>query len=271
MNKKETQEAIKVLEDALMSDKVDFKAPTLVTNDLSAISDKYLSKNAKKSLSKKSRNTTVVEETGTYSCVFFAKRVKKGNEEMAVKHLANIANELDKYGQIHSCLSNILSIELAKIPFQPLASIVICYILVPDSEKDIIEKKFEDSVIEEGKNPKDLGDLTTTLEDGEFLAEIRISCLQNVTYTKDLPQREIDSYLAMLPKGTVVRETVTCAITSLSIPYEVKFYNPLLTEVKRVKLLKQRAVTMVGDKVEQFNVIVGMEYFDKDNEKLYGA
>jgi hypothetical protein len=130
--------------------------------------------------------------------------------------------------------------------------------------------------VEEGEIGKPLGDINQTLKEGEFWFESSVSCFalnmirgfENQT-PEMIVQEEIDILLSVLPKGTEVLEVNKCAITGLSIPFEIKLYNPLMKKYKKVELEYRRDCEHVdpldnnGQHLAQFNLLTGVKYILK--------
>jgi len=266
-----SKEQIDALNKAINKENDDTES-VLQVRELSKFSDKYLTGEAKQVLDKKATQTVVKYDSGkTYICAYFVVGIRTGREEKSVKKIALVINELVEQKLIHSCLAPISALELARRPMQAPASIVFCYPLVPADKLDEINEKYKDIMIKDGGMPP-LENLDPELEDGEFLTEFRythtLTSMSNTTPEKRL-KKDIDMLLSILPSGTIVREKVLCAISDLSLPYEVKFYNPLLKKVKSIKLDWMRAGELVDDYFEQFNVFTGIRYFDQDKNELF--
>lgn len=267
-------EQLEALNKALEAAEHSRTTPVLKVEDLSEMARPYLTAGARYDLSQKATQLCVILEDGqVFKAVYFATRVRSGNQEKAVQALARVINDLSQRGLIQSCLAPISSIDLARMSLQAPQSVVFCFVLVPESYEAYCSVRYKKFFVEEGEMGRPLEDLSPRLEDGEFLAEVRVSHIMSLQDQRPNPrqllQREIDIYLAILPKGTIVREVVECAITDLSFPYEVKFYNPLLKNVKRVDLSYVRSGEVINDKFEQFNLFLGIRYFDKDQRELY--
>ncbi len=248
--------------------------PVLQVKDLTEISDKYLTSSAKYDLSQKAYNLSVKTDDGQFfRAVYFATRVRPENEERAVQEIAKVINDLSQRGLIHSCLAPISSLELARMTLQAPQKVVFCFVLIPDSYYEDIKIQYKKISIEEGGVGEALEDLSPRLGDGEFLAAIRVTTnyltLESKPDTQKLLQDQIDQYLAILPKGTVVKEVTQCAVTDLSLPYEVKFYNPLMQKVKYVETEYIRDGAVIDNEFKQFNVFTGVRYFDKERNELY--
>jgi hypothetical protein len=273
--KSELEESLETLEKALEASEHSVTTPVLQVEDLSEMAHRYLTAGARYDLSQKATQLIQIGEDGrVFKAVYFATRVRSGNQEKAVQALARVVNDLSQRGLIHSCLAPMSSLELARMPNSSPQSVVFCFVLVPESYEAYCSVRYKKFFIEEGSVGGALEDLSPVLEDGEFLAEVRVSHVMSMMRQfdpKSLLQREIDLYLAILPSGTVVREVVECAITDLSVPYEVRFFNPLLKRVKKVDLSYVRSAEVVNDKLEQFNVFLGIRYFDKDRREIYNS
>lgn len=234
---------------------------------------KYLSQLATTALSKTSK-TLIAEEQGqaVARCTFFGAAVANGNLEAAIKKMAEIANELADKGLIHSVLAPISSLQLAHMAGQVETSAVFFYPLVPLDKVPEVEK-IEFS-LKEGENPKILGSVEIELPQGEFYATIKLAhhltrvVKSSIEVSGELHEA-VNEFLKVLPPGTVFLGSSPRAIVDLSIPYEARFYNPLLQKVKRVELQHFREIAIFGDEIKQFNILAGIRYFDADNEPLY--
>ncbi|NJO48183.1 MAG: hypothetical protein HC840_00545 [Leptolyngbyaceae cyanobacterium RM2_2_4] len=242
-------------------------------NDLSELAAKYLTPSAKYDQAQKATTLTVKYDDGRfYTAIYFATRVATGDEERAVEYLARILNDLSQKGLVHSTLAPISSLELARTS-SVAQSVVFSFVLIPQECHRDVKAMYPKFSIEEGGAAEELYDLSVPLDQGEFLANIRIShvaTLHGSTHNpQEMFQNELQQYLAVLPKGTRVRKITQLAITDLSVPFEVKFYNPILQRVKRVELSHVRACAVIGDHLEQFNLLTGVRYFDAEDKELY--
>lgn len=273
---KSLTEQIEALQKALDASKHSFKSgAALKTDDQMETAKKYLTAGALADLSRKSMTLSVKKDDGSFAfAVYFGVRVRSENIESGVEKISKIINELSADGLIHSTLAPMVSLDFARMPLQTQTSAVLSYVLVPSEKHEEIKKRYAHASIEEGGAPPDGEDLRPTLADGEFLADVRVSSVASLVSGQGnnptaILQAQIEQYLALLPKGTKVKEVVPCAITDLSVPYEVKFYNPLMKRFKYVDLDYVRAVEVVGEKLEQFNLLLGIRYMDADRKPLF--
>ncbi len=277
MSKFDIKQEIDALTKALEAGKSDAAPGTLTQGaafqieELTDLSDKYLSDKAKQDLSNKARQLTVKMDNGdTFLCTFFGVRVRTGNEEKGAKAISKAINAMAKDGIIHSCLAPISSLKLARLPMLAQSSVILCYVLVPEDKLDDVNGRYAELIVAEGELPDRFEDLSPQLEDGEFLAQVNISpSLLSMLKPKDYLQEEIDLYLSVLPSDTVVKEIVNCAITDLSVPYEVRFYNPLLKKVKQVQSQRVRACAVVEGDLKEFKVFTGIWYMDAEGNRLF--
>lgn len=271
---KALEEAQKLLNE-IEADRSLTKGPAIQVNEENDLSSLYLSEGAQNVMKNKAFNQTVVKNDGTtFTAMYFAKRVRKDNKESAVKELALIMNELVQDGLVDSMLAPISSLELALQSFEVPSIAVFFFPLVPADEYDRLFNKYRNIAIVEGQMPDSADDLRQQMSDGEFLAQIRISPMHeylNKNYdTYRALSDQIDTFLAVLPKGTQLVYVKETAINDLSLPYEVKFYNPLMKSVKYVELDHTRVAERIGDdKVEQFNLLTKVKYLDFDRKELY--
>ena len=111
-----------------------------------------------------------------------------------------------------------------------------------------------------------------TMTEGEFFAEINIShqqmMIKDSISAEQILEDEIARYLAVLPNGTRVVSKTRCTITGLSIPYEIVFNNPIMNDFKRVELNYVRCAVPLGDKIEQFKLLVSVTYTKKDGTAI---
>lgn len=251
------------------------RGSALKIEDLTEMANKYLSEKAKQDLSKKATQTAVFNEDGLKArAVYFATQVKTNNQLAAVEKLAKIINDLADKNLIYSTLAPISSLELVRLPLKAPSCAVMCFLLIPANEADYIEEQYKDLTVKEGEMPRPMDDLTPELADGEFLAEYKIS--HALTVMKDINpdqmlQEYIDLCLKILPKGTIVKDIVKCAVIGLSVDHEIKFYNPLMKRVKYIDFGHIRCAEVIDNKVEQFSLMVNVKYFDNDMQELFGG
>jgi hypothetical protein len=239
---------------------------------------KYLTENAINDLNRKSESLIAEIIDGDNrkyaTTVFFSVQTKTESIEKGVERLSTIMNELSAEGLIHSTLSSIRSIELARMPMKAQTFVVFAYVLIPMEKNEEIKNRYPKEFTIEGGVGQPLGDLNLDLLDGEFVAEINVSpviAMMNIEgqTTAELLQKQIEQFLVLLPKGTVVKEVTPCAIVSVAYPFEVKFYNPLMQSVKSISVEHVRNVAMIDGRVEQFNLLTGVKYFDANQQQLF--
>lgn len=232
-------------------------------------SSKYLTKEAKDSLAKKATQQVYRYEDGSiYMTAYLSTIIKKENVEKGVKAICEILNELAAKGYIHSCLAPPSSIELVKITKQHESRAVFCFPLVPVDKMEEIKEIAKGLMTTEGEIGKSLESLDMELPEGQFFAEVNISAFQN---TDSKPDKVIDTYLNLLPEGTEVISVKKCPIMSLTIPYEVILYNPLMKSIKEVKLNYIRQYATTGNKLKEFNLLTSIEYIKRDGTSLSPA
>lgn len=247
------------------------KSNHIQVEDLSHIADKYLSASARYDMNTKAYQLIAHDIDGrVYEAMYLATRVISGDEERAVEYLARVLNDLSRRGLIYRTLAPVSSIELA-LSSSVKTSAVFAFVLIPKESHKEVQNMYPEFVMQEGDIGRELYDLSPILSPGEFITTIRVTCLplNEPSGVQDRLQQEIDAYLAVLPKGTRVRRITNLAITDLSIPFEVKFYNELLQDVKRVEIGYKRAVAKVGDGLKQFNVMTDITYIAADGTFLY--
>lgn len=239
----------------------------------SEIANKYLTDEAKAAMSKKATQLIAVENDRVYQCIYLGARVLKSNVERGVEKLALIANELARDGLIHSTLAPISSLDLAITTLTLPNCVVILYVLVPIESVNDIKARFPFNCLEEGGLPDPEDDVSVKLQEGEFTANIKIShnlaMIANSLSTEELLQKQIDEYLSVLPKGTVVTKKVQCAIQGLYFEHDVYFHNPLMKRIKRVEIEHGRMAEVVENQLVQFNLFTGIKYFDAEGNQLF--
>lgn len=268
----ELQKALKAYEE---KEKTAPKGAHLQVEDHMELAAKYLNANAQAALSKKGKhiieqynvdmgNNNFVPHSAV--CQFFGVQVRKDKIEEGVKAVAEVMNELADMGAIHSCLAAISSIDLAQMMFKHATSVVICYVHIkPGFEETVRSFKYN---VREGEIGPALHNLDIELPQGEFFAECRLSHqLAMMHPPKSNESRVFDvvkDYLKYLPEGTEFVGYRQTAIVDLSLPYELRFRNPLLQRVKRVELdyVRDVAFQNEGEKeqLKQFNLVTGIRY-----------
>lgn len=270
----ELRESIDQLNEALKASESNppTQGSVLQVKDLSELAAKHLTPSAKYDLSQKATSLIVKYDDGRcYASMYFATRVRTGDEDIAVEYLCRILNDLSQRGLIHSTLAPLSSLELARTS-SVAESVVFCFVLIPATAHKDIESLYPKFVIKEGEVGEPLYDLSVPLSEGEFLTTIRLShnlLMQGSANYQERFQTELNQYLAMLPKGTRVRQVTQLAIQDLSVQFEVKFHNRLLQRVKRVELEYVREIAQFDNRIEQFNVVTGIRYFDAEDKELY--
>lgn len=248
-------------------------AAALQVEDLNEKASQYLTPSAKFDLTRKAKSILVIEDDNTYKAIYFAVRVRKGNQEKALTALTRVINKLSEQGMIHSFLSGFASLDLAIQPMQAPQQVVFVFPLVPANAEFNIRHRFSKLAINEGEVGEAIEDMELDREEGEFFSVIRVSAmsrlLEGQASPKDLVQDEIATMLAVLPRGTVVRKVTECAITDLSVPYEVKFFHPFMKDIKRVELNYVRTLSRHDHGISQFNLLVGVSYYGHDDKLLF--
>lgn len=243
------------------------------------IANKYLTPKAKEALSKpKLLRMTETDSRGkpVGVCMWFVTKVKRDNIESGVQKICTSINYLADNGLIRHMLSDVVSIDLMDVPFQEPSSVVICYPIVPIEKYE--ELKKNKYYLEEGQIPPCEDDLTPMLKNGEFLAEVRIYqpmlLVKDYGTEKQLLNRKIKQYLAVLHKDTRVLNVKKCGTTGLSLTYEIKFFNHLYSTIKKVDLEFARDIAESVDpnpkhQYTEFDQLLRVRYFDKDDKELY--
>jgi len=246
----------------------------LQVEDLNDKARPLLTESAKYDLTRKSTQTLIVEQDGTYKAVYFAVRIRKGNTEKALQSLARIVNKLSEQGMIHSFLAGFASIDLAIQPMQAPQSVVFVFPMVPANAEFNIRHRFKNIAISEGAMPDAIEDVEIDREEGEFFSVVRVTGVASLIEGKKVDHKqlledELAVLLAVLPKGTVVRKVTECAITDLSVPYEVKFFNPLMKDIKSVELNYVRTFSRHDHGIHQFNLLTGVSYYGHDGKLMF--
>lgn len=284
-SEKSLSEQIEELKKALEAHKNEPpKGSALQIENHMKLADKYLSAAATKALSKKGRslievyNEQVGQEThedgveqSTYVreaavCQYFTCQVRVDKVEEGVKAISETINELAEMGAIHSCLAQVSSVNLASMPFQHPTCAVICYVHIKPKFAQVAKNMRFNTP--EGGIGEALHSLEIELLPGEFFAECRITHgLAMLHPAKNSEARVFDvvrDYLKYLPEGTEFVGYRQTAIVDTSLPYELKFKNPLLQRVKRVELtyVREAAMNVDGKKesITQFNLVTGIKY-----------
>lgn len=265
-NDKDLLEALEDLNKALESAPV-YTAPPIVMDDVYDKVEPFLSPLSRQLMAQKA--TTLIEvdeETGViYKCIFLGIQVAEKNLELAYKAMALEINKLSELGLIRSTLARPTLVPLAKMPLKVPTFAFITYVLVPAEEEKNISQKVK-FVVQEGEVGESLGSLDIELVPGEFLYETHISHWytdRTKASPEQMVQYEIDQLLAILPKGTEVKSITKCAIVSLSVPFEVIFFNPLMAKYKEVKMDYKRDCELVDGHLDQFNLLTGIQYIKR--------
>jgi hypothetical protein len=256
---------------------VTYGAALKIDNLMKEVDEKgLLSVAALKLMDKKSMFLTAEENGKFYRCIYLACRSTIENRDQALAMICGEINELVKDGLVHSTLAPPSSIDFARQPGESPSCAVFCYVLVPGDDAESIEKRMK-WIAHEGGTGKELGSIKMILPEGEFFAVARVYHQFNMLVSSgsnyDIPGHlfeTVQEYLRVLPIGTKFLGATKCAITDLSVPYELRFSNPLLQRVKMVQLESVRDFARLDDKIKEFNLLTGVTYFDADGNKLHG-
>lgn len=262
-------EELEKLTEAL--DSFDYKdlkpGAALEVTDLSSQADEFLSDKAKAALSRSSKSLTHKDDTGSYTCIYLGAILRNQNLLGGLKSICNDLNSLAEKDLIHSTLAKPSSVKLARVPLQDEVSAVFSYVLVPENKMEEAQSLVT-YAISEGDCGKPWGSLEQDLKEGEFLASISVSVFSSIhseRKSEAILHEEIQNLLNILPKGTEIISITPCSVISLSIPYEVKFRNPLMNNYKEVRLEYTRECVRLDDKIEQFSLLTGVEYVKKES------
>jgi hypothetical protein len=269
-------EKIKQLQDALDASKKEFNGvPKFEIDNLLPMAQKYLTDKGKAALSNIC-HSTVIQPRGTmdaFVCIYLAHRVPVGSEEVAVEMLCKAVNHLAAQGKIYATLAPMASMKLALMPLEKPSSVVLSFVLVPANELEALRKEVGCS-IEEGALPDPLISCKQELAEDEFAYIMHVTYAANLiaNYPINVQERidhQIKLILDVTPAGTELVSQTENATTGLSVPYTLIFRNPKMKKVKKIDFLAHRDVEMVDGKLEQFNITMGIKYFDKDDKLLY--
>jgi len=253
-------------------------AAALNVENLTKRADSYLSDASKALLAidfkPKSLVVTDGESGRVAVAVYYSTVVTEDNVDRALLLLSANINDLVAKGYVHSFLAPPSSLKLVRQFGQQPVEAVFVFPMVYAEYKDIASKYFFSH--KEGEVPANvLGNTSTILKDGEFLADIRLTVGSNMLGEYNTKEDEkspidhkIDEYLKYLPKGTKLVSVEKCGVTDLSLPYEVKFYNSLLPDIKKVDLNFIRKAVIIDDKLIQFNLFTGVNYYTSLDQKM---
>jgi hypothetical protein len=243
--------------------------PGFQSKELEDLAKKYLSKETLEATSKKATSQVICYDDGRkFISTYLGVIVKNENIEKGVAEISRALNDLASKGYIHSCLIQMSSVEMAKIPKQHDCSAVLSYVLTPvekDDEIKLIADKF--LITPQGLTSDHFDNLNINLPEGQFFVEVQISLassLINKKNTEETVKEKIDEYLSILPKGTQIISVKKCAIISLALDYEVVLYHPLMKSFREVKLTYERHAEVIDDKIEQFSLLRSVEYIKRD-------
>jgi hypothetical protein len=209
--------------------------------------------------------------------VYLSVRVRKDRIEEGIKAISEEVNKFVEKGWVMGCLSPVSSIDLALLMFDHPTSVVFCF---PHIKSEFYQDAQTSAYSQpEGGIGPAAHDLDADLAPGEFLADGSIIHFMDADGRKgaqatqeSLIHNRIEEYLRYLPPGTKFVGYRRCAIMSLAIPIELKFYNELLQNVKRVDMdyVRQVALLTEGEgknkkeTLKQFNLFLGLRYFGID-------
>lgn len=226
----------------------------------------YLTPKAQEALSRKSTTRIINTSDGVFNTAYLCIQVNTDCIENGITKLAFVINDLASADLIHSCFTPISSLSLGTLPMQHNRSLVFCFLMVPVAREAEVRAIAGDILSPEGGAGPSLGSPYKELPEGQFYAEVVLSynalC---IGAAKEATARlKVREYINLLPKGTEVISIKECSFFQLSIPYEVILSNPLMKQFKEVKLVKCRFAEIVDDKVEQFNLLLSVEYMKRD-------
>lgn len=257
---------------------IEEKEPTqgamLQVDDHKETISKYLTEEAANAMKTKYKGLHLYEDGQLVAqCVYFSLVVRSEKIEDGLAEIAKIANTLAERGLIKAVLYPPSSLRLARIPLQAPVSAVFFFPLVPVNMVKEIKRDYKYS-IEEGSVGEYFGSVAPYLKPGEFLVATRISTPWKMHKAKEFDVSGelvniINAHLRIFPPGTEFLGATNCAIVDLSIPYELNFYNPMLSDVKSAQLDFTRYASVVNEKLVEDSIITGVHYFDADGKELF--
>jgi hypothetical protein len=269
-NMGDTQKALNTLQETLTAKPEDLTSdPPFLMIDRMDMADKYLTEASKEVLTKSSQILPIqpVGTTDLYTAIYLSTTERCDQTEQGVEKLAKALNALSERGLIHSVLAPITSVELPVRPMELPSVGVFVFPIVDTNKLEEAGTICGDLRSQENMQIKENPSLYKELPKGQFYAEVRLSYALLATHNKSkegLLIDRIDEYLKLLPNGTGLVSAVECSTEDLSLPYEVIFSNPLLASIKSVDLTYIRMAELVGDKLEQFNLLTGIKYTKRD-------
>lgn len=216
---------------------------------------------AKEALTRKATSMIMTEDGTTYRAFPMQYRVNADQVQLAIDNLARDLNIIADAGFIKSVVAPPTAIDLARNAGQKDQVLVLCYPLVPTHKEEYVSKVVGyplDSYAMNIVTPDD----TIDLPPGDFYAAIRLS--YKLQPSDDRVERAIGEYLKLLPDGTTVVSIRACSITDLSEPYEVIFRNPIMRDVREIKVEYVRMAAAVDDKLVQFALPTQIKYMKRD-------
>lgn len=238
-------------------------------NDLAEQAKPLLSEKALEKMNgPRSKALIAVENNAAVArAAFFSVIVKRGNEEKGMKEMVKVANELAEKGLIHSILTPISSITLVPQHLEFIPAAVFFFPMIHLDRYQEVEK-HEYFTLEGGIGPK-LDDLEIIPEEGYFFAvaygygQKYLNGEESHEVSGELHET-ISQYLSVLPKGTKFIGANKGTVYSLALPYILKFFNPLMKDIKKVEMDYVRQVAEVNGRLENFNILTGVKYFHRD-------
>lgn len=259
------QEAEAILEKAKK-----LKTAPLKVEELISYQESYFSPAARKAMEREVKQLAFNDEGTVYSTVFLAARGRTDNLVSAVEKVASQVNELAEKGHIHSRMTNLLKLDLALMPFEVPQSVVICYVNIPATIAD--QMRTEGKTLIEGSLPACVESTAVELAHGEFLMEVRLGydlLKDKVVTPRKRLRNEIKKILAMMPEGTELVSFRECAITGLSLPFEVKFKHPAFDDIVRAEVSYSRyAGREASGGIKEFSLLREISYYRKDGTRV---
>jgi hypothetical protein len=247
-----------------------YKGSVFKVEKLTSFYKDHLNEKAQTLMDKKSEKLSFEENGVFYEYITLAVTVNRGNNILGVEALAPAINELAESGVAHSVLAPLSYMELWVTDLQ-LKNSVFCFLMVPQEKIEELKKKYK--YIQEVGSCGDYIDTPQQLESGEFYTDLSISesslLVDKFLSSQDCLEKQIDKYLAILPGGTTVKETVLLTNVDLYTRYKIVFNNPLMKKVKRVEFLYTRDCCLKGETLHQYSVLTKVNYYDKEDKLMY--
>lgn len=274
MNHKTLTQKLKELTKALEDRPIE-TGPSLEVTDMFEQALDHLSCEAAEAIKPIEKTLSYQRNGETYRAMYLSVVTNVDSLDKGLKAICQDLNELAHLGLIKSALSRPSFLKLARIPGSNELRAVFAFVHVPESRRAYAEGMVKhlqaDETGPDMSNP--IGDITPILGDGEFFVFARRAVVadmfephqSNEAWIHDVVQQ----HLNVLPKGTQLVSITQCTVTDLSVPYEIKFRNPLLKKCREVQIEWVRMCEVIDDSVKQFNLMLGVRYIAHDGKVLW--